>query len=121
MAQTHVHSHAHDRHAHHGMPKMPEWLSVEEALGKVLGYVHQLEPEERPLLDALGQVLAEEVAAGFDVPPKPNSSMDGYAVQAADIRGASPASPVELEVAGQLAAGEVPRREGKRGAAIRIM
>ncbi len=100
---------------------MPEWLSVEEALDKVLGYVHQLEPEQRPLLEALGQVLAEEVAAGLDVPPKPNSSMDGYAVQAADIRGASPGSPVALEVVGQLAAGEVPSREVKSGVAIRIM
>ncbi|MCH8191056.1 MAG: molybdopterin molybdotransferase MoeA [Chloroflexi bacterium] len=100
---------------------MPEWLSVEEALDKVLGYVHQLEPEQRPLLEALGQVLAEEVAAGLDVPPKPNSSMDGYAVQAADIRGASPGSPVALEVVGQLAAGEVPSQEVKSGVAIRIM
>src|SRR3989304_1464129 len=38
-------------------------ISVEEALEKILGYVGVLEPEEVPILSALGQVLAEDVGA----------------------------------------------------------
>ena len=36
------------------------WLTVEEALEKILGYVNLLEVEEKPLLDCLGQVLVED-------------------------------------------------------------
>ena len=64
-------------------------LSVEEALGRILGFVDVLEPEERPVLDALGQVLAGDVVSPFDIPPLENSAMDGYAVQAASVEGAS--------------------------------
>lgn len=103
------------------MPKMPEWLTVEEALEKVLSYVKRLEPEERPIVEALGQTLAEDVRAAFNVPPHPNSSMDGYAVRAAAIRGASRSNPVRLKVVGQLAAGDLPHQEVISGTAVRIM
>ena len=36
-------------------------ITVEEALERILGYVEVLEAEERPLLAALGKVLAEDV------------------------------------------------------------
>ena len=71
-------------------------LSVEEALDKILSYVHVLEPEEKPLLDALGQVLAEDVVAELAVPPLDNTAMDGYAVRAIDTTGAGRESPVRL-------------------------
>jgi molybdopterin molybdotransferase len=57
-------------------------ITVEEALERILGYVEVLEAEERPLLGALGQVLAEDVASGFNIPPLDNTAMDGYAVRA---------------------------------------
>jgi molybdopterin molybdotransferase len=47
--------------------------------------------------------------------------MDGYAVKAEDIRGASEASPKILSVTGKVAAGSMPKGEVKRGSAIRIM
>ena len=100
---------------------MPGWLAVEEALEKVLSYVHVLEPEEMPILEALGQVLAEEIRSGIDVPPLPNSSMDGYAVQWKNIQGAAAGSPASLEVIGHLAAGQLPEQEVTPGTAIRIM
>ena len=100
---------------------MPTWLTVEEALERVLGYVHVLEPEEKPLLQALGQVLAEDARSPLDVPPLPNTSMDGYAVQAASIAGARAESPVTLHVVGELAAGYVSDIEVKKGTALRIM
>ncbi len=103
------------------MPKMPSWLSVEQALEKILSYVNVLEVEERPLLEALGQTLAEDLRAAFPVPPHANSSMDGYAVQAKDITGASDHKKAILKVVGELAAGQVPSQAVTQGAAIRIM
>lgn len=96
-------------------------VSVEEALERVLGFFSPLEPEERPLLDALGQVLAQDVVSPLDLPPLANSAMDGYAVRQEDIRGAGQDSPVTLRVIGQLAAGELPGVEVRPGTAIRIM
>ncbi|KPK47238.1 MAG: hypothetical protein AMJ77_03810, partial [Dehalococcoidia bacterium SM23_28_2] len=77
-------------------------ISVEEALERILGYASVLEPEEKPILEALGQVLAEDVFASFNIPPLDNSAMDGYALQAASTVGASPSAPVELGVIGEL-------------------
>ena len=96
-------------------------ISVEEALERILSYVDVLEPEERPLLDALGQVLAEDATADFDIPPLDNTAMDGYAVRAQDTRGASPQSPVELRVIGEVAAGYRYEGEVEPGTAVRIM
>lgn len=96
-------------------------ITVEEALERILEYVDVLEPEQRPLLEALGRVLAEDVSAEFDIPPLDNTSMDGYAVRAADTRGAKPESPVQLRVTGEVAAGYIFEGEVERGAAVRIM
>ena len=96
-------------------------LSVEEALEKILGYVRVLEAEEKPLLDALGQVLAEDATAEFPIPPLDNTAMDGYAVRAVDTEGADPQNPKRLAVAGELAAGAVYEGELQPSTAIRIM
>jgi len=82
-------------------------ISVEEALDKVLGYVGVLDEEESPILDALGQVLAEDVYSPLDVPPRDNSAMDGYAVRSADTHGASQRSPRFLRVVDTVAAGAI--------------
>lgn len=96
-------------------------ISVEEALDRILVTIHQLEPEDRPLLDALGQVLAEDVIAPFSIPPLDNTAMDGYAVVAASTAGATEAQPVELRVTGELAAGYVYTGAVEPGTAVRIM
>ena len=106
----HVH-----RHKHESM------ISVEEARERVLGYFDVLEPETRPILEADGQVLAEDVEAHFDIPPLDNSAMDGYALRTEDIRGASEASAVSLRVTGSVAAGQLPSGSVEPGTAIRIM
>jgi len=62
--------------------------------------------EDVSLGDAAGRVLAEDVVAGFNVPPFDRSSMDGYAVRAADTAGASTKS-VTLKLIGVRHAGEV--------------
>ncbi len=96
-------------------------ISVEQALDKILGYVTVLEDEESPILDSMGQVLAEDIYSGIDVPPLDNSAMDGYAVQAGDTRGAGEQSPRLLRVIDTVPAGSLAEREVEPGTAIRIM
>ena len=96
-------------------------ISVDEALERILSYFDRLEPEERSVPDALGQVLAEDVESTLDIPPLDNTAMDGYAVRAADTEGASEANPVRLRVSGELAAGYIFDGEVAAGSAVRIM
>ncbi len=95
--------------------------SVREAAEQIVGAVRPLPRESVALRDALGRVLADDVTSPLDLPPWANASMDGYAVRAADVRGASEGSPVELRVIGTIAAGAFPDRALSRGEAYRIM
>jgi molybdopterin molybdotransferase len=56
--------------------------------------------------EADAAVLAEDVSARWPLPLSDNSAMDGYAVIAADIAGAAPATPVALPIHGEIAAGD---------------
>ncbi|MBA7571404.1 Molybdopterin molybdenumtransferase [subsurface metagenome] len=96
-------------------------ISVEQALEKILGYVDVLEGEENPVLDCLGQVLAEDIYSSIDVPPLDNSAMDGYAVQSGDTRGAGRESPRFLRVVETVPAGSIGKCEVEPGTAVRIM
>jgi len=103
------------------MTELYPMLSVEEALARVLAAFEPLPPERVPVLETLGQVLAENVYADMDIPPLTNTAMDGYAVQAADTAGASPEYPVRLRVVYDLAAGYTTDVAVTPGTAIRIM
>jgi molybdopterin molybdotransferase len=96
-------------------------LSVAAARARILASVERLAPEQVPLEQALGRVLAEEIVAGEAVPPFANSAMDGYALRAADVAQASRAQPVGLAVVADLAAGAVGERALAAGEAARIM
>jgi len=96
-------------------------LSVEQALEKILGYVDVLEVEPRPVLDCLGQVLAEDVYSTINIPPLDNSAMDGYAVRAEDTRGATEQTPRLLRVIDTVAAGSISECEVEPGTTARIM
>ncbi|MGC8667401.1 MAG: gephyrin-like molybdotransferase Glp [Chthonomonadales bacterium] len=96
-------------------------LSVRDALHALLHQVRALPGERVPLLQALGRVLAQDVAADIDNPPFDNSAMDGYAVIAADVAAASPSNPVLLEALGDVLAGEGPGPALRSGACVRIM
>jgi molybdopterin molybdotransferase len=96
-------------------------ITVDEALERILSFVEVLAPEERPLVEALGQVLAEDITSSFDIPPLDNTAMDGYAVKSADTAGAAPDTPVQLEVIGEVAAGYEFDSEVTSGTAVRIM
>jgi molybdopterin molybdotransferase len=92
-------------------------IDVETVRRVILSACRVLDPAEVPLGDALGCVTASDVVAGHDVPPFPNSAMDGFAVRAADTAGA----PVTLDVVGTAAAGSAPGAEVGPGQAVRIM
>jgi molybdopterin molybdotransferase len=96
-------------------------ISVEEARARILAHFTPLEAIRTPLLETLGQVLAEDVVAEFDIPPNPNTSMDGYALRATDTEGTSPSSPRRLRVIGYLPAGSVFDGHVGHGEAVRIM
>lgn len=96
-------------------------LSVEEALERVLAAIPVLGSETVGLPAAHGRVLAEPIAAGRDLPPWDNSSMDGYAVRAGDTAGASADRPVRLRVLGEVPAGAVAPTPLGRGEAYRIL
>jgi len=95
-------------------------IPVEEALDRILARVGQLGDEQVPLARALHRVLAERVVSSLDIPPWPNSSMDGYALRSADARRASTPAPVRLTIAGRVAAGHVALRALGAGEAFRI-
>jgi molybdopterin molybdotransferase len=99
----------------------PTMIPVEEARERILAYFERLPAERKPLLETLGQVLAEDVIAPFDIPPLDNTAMDGYALHAADTEGAGEASPRSLKVVANLAAGYVHDTPVGRGEAVRIM
>lgn len=98
-----------------------ELLDVAEARGRLLQQFAPLESESVPLAGSVGRVLAERVLAPHDLPPFPNSSMDGFAVVAADVDQAVPAEPVTLVVIADIPAGTIPQIELRSGQAARIM
>ncbi|HEV2784285.1 MAG TPA: gephyrin-like molybdotransferase Glp [Actinophytocola sp.] len=95
--------------------------SVDEHRAAVAELLGLLPVEERPLADCLGLALAADVTAPVALPPFDNSAMDGYAVRAADVSGASADSPVVLPVEADIPAGRVDVPPLRPGAAHRIM
>jgi molybdopterin molybdotransferase len=98
-----------------------QMISVEEALERLLSHVSVLKKEDAPILDSLGQVLAEDLRSAINVPPLDNSAMDGYALRAKDTSGAQRGSARLLRIIDTVAAGSIPDKEVGPGTAIRIM
>ncbi|MCO5186959.1 MAG: molybdopterin molybdotransferase MoeA [Anaerolineae bacterium] len=98
-----------------------EYLTVADALERVLATVSVLDVESVALSEARHRITAEEVVARDSLPPFDNSSMDGYAVRAQDIEWASAENMVTLRVVGDIAAGSYPPFTVAQGCAARIM
>lgn len=96
-------------------------LTYDEALAVICAHCLPLDAEERPLLRAAGQVLAEDVFCDGDIPETARAGLDGYAVRAADIQGADPARPVALRVVATVKAGSRSKKPVGPGTAVRIM
>jgi len=91
-------------------------MPVSEALQRVLADAEPLGAERAALADALGRVLADDLAATRTQPPADVSAMDGYAVRASDVAEA----PARLTVIGEVAAGHPFDGEVMPGQAARI-
>src|ERR1051326_3014739 len=76
-------------------------ISVEEALARLLAPLAPVPLEQVSIADALGRVLAEDVAARRTQPPFAVSAMDGYAVRADDVARV----PVTLRIIAEIPAG----------------
>ena len=98
-----------------------DWLGIADALSVMLEVVSETGTEHVPLAEALGRTLAEPIVSPIDQPPWDNSGMDGFAVHAEDVRGATPESPVTLRVVEEIRAGDLPQRALAPGEAARIM
>ena len=78
--------------------------------------------EKISILDVLGRVLGEDIAAERDNPPWDNSAMDGFAVRWEDIKPEHAIQkPVTLSIIEDVPAGRMPSKAVGSGQAIRIM
>ncbi len=100
---------------------MAEPIAVEELLDRVLGTIEELPHFPQPLMDALGLPVAEDIVAPIALPTFDNSAMDGYAVVAADVEGASADEPVRLPVVGEIGAGQASLLALSPGTVAKIM
>lgn len=96
-------------------------LSVQEARKRILANFHPVDTLSLSLEQAAGRVLAQDIAAAIDLPPFDNSSVDGFALKAADVEGADPATPRTLDVVADIPAGSSPEFTLQSGQAARIM
>ncbi|HYX78293.1 MAG TPA: gephyrin-like molybdotransferase Glp [Solirubrobacterales bacterium] len=97
-----------------------ELIEISEAQRRVLERCSPLGVEAVALKDALGRVLAEDVSSADDVPGFDNSAMDGFAVRAADTRGATSATPASLRIVDESRAGAPAASAVAAGEAIAI-
>jgi len=102
-------------------PSPPDLVPFAEARAGVLERLDPLPVREVGLADALGCVLATDVAAAEDLPPFANSAMDGFAVRGADLAGASEDRPVALTITGEVFAGTGRLPTVQPGETARIM
>jgi putative molybdopterin biosynthesis protein len=74
-----------------------------------------------PISLAHNRVLAEDIVAPMDVPSFTRSTVDGYAVKAADTFGAEEDQPIPLKLCGSVRIGETPKVTVKKGTTVEIV
>ena len=96
-------------------------ISLEDARALVLSRVEALDVEEVGILDMIGRVAAEDLASDIDIAPFAHSAMDGFALRAAQVAGATAEAPVELDVIAEVPAGAFYDGAIEDGQCVRIM
>src|SRR5712691_10534468 len=98
-----------------------ETISLDEARAIIDGALRPIERIERVPLDAThARVIARDIVAPADVPPFSRAAMDGYAVRAADTRGANRSQPRGLHQIATLYTGQVATAAVAGGECIEI-
>jgi len=92
-------------------------ISVQEAKSLIQATVRALYPEQKNLFEAVGQVLAEDVASPMALPPFRQSSMDGYALHHDDVTQVG----IGLPVVAESRAGNAKPQTLQRGTAVHIL
>ena len=99
-----------------------EVLQIEDAVSLLRAAAAPvMETENIVLSQSLGRVSAEDITAQTDQPPFPRSPLDGYALRAADSKGADPEHPLTLRVIGKIYAGQVFDGKIGPGQCVRLM
>ncbi len=96
-------------------------IPMDEARARIDRDICRLPSDQVPIGSALGLVLDETLVAAESIPPFANTAMDGFAVKATDLVGASAEAPVRLRVAETIPAGSVAQSPLVSGSAMRIM
>ncbi|WP_294155318.1 gephyrin-like molybdotransferase Glp [uncultured Clostridium sp.] len=97
-------------------------IELEEAVSIIEENSFKIEDiEEVYLEEALGRICAEDIYSPIFNPPFDKSPLDGYAVIAADTKGATREKPVTLKVVDEVFAGRYSDVMLKKGEAVRIM
>jgi molybdopterin molybdotransferase len=95
----------------------PDLLPIDEAIAQMLSVVSPVKSTlNRPLLDTLGQILADDILSPISVPPFDNSAMDGYAIRRDDLK-----TTTSLPIAGKSFAGQPFQGDWPLATCIRIM
>lgn len=104
------------------MPEFLELLPPAAALAKLLAHLpdQSVETETVETIDGLGRVTAAGILSPEPLPAFPRSTVDGFAIQAADSYGASETLPAYLRLTGEVPMGKAPVQPCSKGEAVRI-
>ncbi len=103
------------------MAKQFPLTPIPQAQKQLMAAFSSVDLEHVPLSGSAGRVLAETIYSQIDLPVFDNSSMDGFALRAKDVAGASQKAPVHLTVVADIPAGAAPSVTLEAGQAARIM
>ncbi len=90
-------------------------IPLDDAIETILSKIGRMEAEMVPITTAVGRVLAEDVLAPRNLPPRDNSAMDGYAFIHDSFNGES------LKVIDEIAAGHPSGKKVAPGLTAKIM
>jgi molybdopterin molybdotransferase len=90
-------------------------ISVEEAKALLAEFEPKLSSQTKAVSDSLGHVLSENVSSPINMPPFPQSAMDGYALGGEVLK-----ANASFKVIGEVAAGSSNKFQLGNGEAVRI-
>ena len=103
------------------MPEFLHLLPPKEALERLFPYLNlQSQTDLVNLSDALGRITAADILAPHALPSFARSTVDGYAVMAADTYGASDSMPVYSKILGEVLMGTAPSFQLKKSTCASI-